>query len=114
MKIYGKYMARIWYEQIHAYDNIINTNGQSNYRISFLSTHFYVIMRAGSDYSLFITQYFGILGAWLLGTTQIIHKKEAWPFQGDNEVVGWTDAGGDENLTLKFVWPYKISCIQLV
>ena len=43
-------------------------------------------MRAGSNYSLFIMQYYGILRVWLPGTAQIINKKEVWlAFQGNNE-----------------------------
>ena len=43
-------------------------------------------MRAGSNYSLFIIQYYGILRVWLPGTTQIINKKVVWlAFQGNNE-----------------------------
>ena len=45
-----------------------------------------VSMRAGSHYSLFIIQYYGILRVWFPRTAQIISKKEVWlVFQGDNE-----------------------------
>ena len=44
------------------------------------------------------------------------NKKEAWlAFQGNNEGRSGrlkTDAGGDEKLTFKFVWPYALT--QLV
>ena len=60
--------------------------GQSNYIVSFSSTRFYISMRAGGHYSLFIIQYYGILRVWFPGTAQIISKKEVWlVFQGNNE-----------------------------
>ena len=60
--------------------------GQSNYIVSFSSTRFYISMRAGGHYSLFIVQYYGIFRVWFPGTAQIISKKEVWlAFQGNNE-----------------------------
>ena len=65
---------------------MIPSLGQSNYSISFVSTPFYGFMQAGSNYSLFIMQYYGILRVWLPGTAQIINKKEVWlAFHGNNE-----------------------------
>ena len=34
-------------------------------------------MWAGSNYSSFIMQYYGILRVWLPGTTQMINKKDS-------------------------------------
>ena len=68
--------------------------GQWNYIISFSSTSFCIFMRVDSHYSLFFIQYFVIFGCVfleLIGTTQIINKKDTWlAFQGNNEadVVG--------------------------
>ena len=60
--------------------------GQSNYIVSFSSTHFYISMRAGGHYSLFIIHYYSILRVWFPGTAQIISKKEVWlVLQGNNE-----------------------------
>jgi hypothetical protein len=43
-------------------------------------------MRAGGHCSLFIIQYYGVLGVWFPGTAQLISKKEVWlVFQGNNE-----------------------------
>ena len=62
----------------------------------------------GDHYSLFIIQYYGILRVWFPGTAQIISKKRCgWCFKAimKAEAVVETDAGGDEKLTFKFVWP---------
>ena len=67
-------------------------------------------MMAGGNHSLFIMQYYGILGVWLPGTTHIINKKEVWlAFQGNNESRSGRSKQkreGDEKLIFKFVWPY--------
>ena len=82
-----------WQRSYNLDNNIMNeslrtmcTLGQSNYIITFSSTPFYNFTWAGSNYSLFIMQYYGILRVWLPGTAQIINKKEVWlAFQGNNE-----------------------------
>ena len=78
----------------------------------FLVLPFCIFMRAGGHYSLFnILSFWGCGYLELIGTTEIINKKEAWlAFQGINEVrcgsqrlkQMWV---GDEKLTLKLVWP---------
>ena len=72
--------------------------GQSN---QFL-VHPFLYFYAGGQYSL---EYYGILRVWPYGTTQIINKKRCgWRSKAIMKAEA-ADAGGDEKLTFKFMWP---------
>ena len=55
-----------------AYNNTVQDKANQTTDYYFLVSHFYISMRAGGHYSLFIIQYYGILKVWFPGTAQII------------------------------------------